>query len=58
MRVAYENACDCHYFGTGSAEWDSCGLSERMRRIVWDRAFWDVAEPDNKYHDFEDPVYA
>lgn len=58
LKFAYENACDCHYFGMGSRDWNSCGISDDMRKIVWNRAFWDVAEPDNKYHDFDAPVYA
>ncbi len=58
LKAAYENACDCHYFGMGSRDWNSCGISDDMRKIVWNRAFWDMAEPNNRYKDFDKPVYA
>ena len=51
LKVAYENACDCLYYGMGSKNWDSCGISESMKKIVWNQAFWDLAEPDNYYKD-------
>jgi len=45
-QAAYENACDCRYFGMGSKDWVDCGLSKPEREEVWKLAFWDMAEPD------------
>lgn len=58
LRNAYENAYDCHYYGMGSSDWVDCGIPKEMRAIVWNRAFWDCAEPDNNQDDYDDPIYA
>lgn len=41
---AFENACDCHYFGTGSKDWNDCGINEEDRADVWKAAWLYMAE--------------
>lgn len=36
--AAYENACDCLYYGYGKQYWNNCGLSETDSNIVWSEA--------------------
>ncbi len=43
---AYENACDCHYFGLSSADWVDCGVAKSLRAKIWFRAWEDVANCD------------
>lgn len=40
---AYENACDCHYYGMGKINWNDCGVDEEERKIIWKQAFDDLA---------------
>ena len=47
LQTAYENACDCLYFGMGSGAWHDCGISKEQRKEVWKVAFWDMAEGEN-----------
>lgn len=46
MQNAYENACDCHYYGMGPKDWHDCGIPKERRAEVWKVAFWDMAEND------------
>ena len=32
---AYENACDCHYYGFGPGDWNDCGIPAECREEVW-----------------------
>lgn len=41
---AYENACDCLYYGYGRKFWSSCGLSNEDANAVWEQAFYDMVE--------------
>lgn len=41
---AYENACDCHYFGMGSNEWEDCGIPKSQRAKIWKKAWEDMAD--------------
>ena len=54
---AYENACDCLYYGMGSGNWNDCGIPKEKRKEVWKVAFWDMAEGDN-YTDVNRPSIA
>lgn len=47
LQGAYENACDCHYYGMGSRAWNDCGIDKDRRAEVWKLAFWDMAEGEN-----------
>lgn len=40
---AYENACDCHYFGMGSKDWEDCGIEKERRAKIWRQSWEDVA---------------
>lgn len=40
---AYENACDCHYFGMGSKDWEDCGIKKERRAEIWRQSWEDVA---------------
>lgn len=37
-RNAYENACDCLYYGYGRKHWNACGLSEKEAAQIWQEA--------------------
>lgn len=37
--AAYENACDCLYYGYGKQDWNNCGLSDNEAKIVWNKAY-------------------
>ena len=37
-RAAYENACDCLYYGYGRDKWNSCGLEGEEADMVWNQA--------------------
>ena len=41
---AFENACDCLYFGQGPKDWNDCGIPKEERKEVWKAAFWYMAE--------------
>lgn len=43
-RVAYENACDCLYFGMGSQDWCRNGLEKEDAAEVWATAFYDMSD--------------
>ena len=43
-QAAYENACDCLYYGYGRKYWNSCGLEESEADKVWNQAFKDIVE--------------
>ena len=43
---AYENACDCHYYGVSSREWNDCGITQAKRATIWHKAWEDVANND------------
>lgn len=45
-RCAFENACDCLYFGYGKKYWNSCGLDEERAKEIWKMAFYKMAEED------------
>ena len=40
---AYENACDCLYYGYGRKFWNSCGLQEKEAVRIWQEARKDMA---------------
>lgn len=41
-QAAYENACDCLYYGYGRNYWNSCGLDEPTSQEVWKQAHEDM----------------
>ena len=43
---AYENACDCHYYGMGSSNWVDCGIDKSKRAKIWKQAWEDMANDD------------
>lgn len=43
MQDAYENACDCLYYGMSIQKWDNCGLGKSLALQVWEQAFDDMA---------------
>ena len=44
---AYQNACDCIYYGYGKSYWDDCGLdNESIANQVWKAAKNDLASND------------
>lgn len=43
-QFAYENACDCLYYGYGKRYWNNCGLSEHDAEKVWEKAYSDMCE--------------
>ena len=43
-QAAYENACDCLYYGYGRKYWNFCELEESEANEVWNQAFNDIAE--------------
>ena len=43
-QAAYENACDCLYYGYDRKYWNSCELEESEANKVWNQAFNDMAE--------------
>ena len=45
-QAAYENACDCLYYGYGRKHWNSVGLSERDANRIWREAFNDMANDE------------
>lgn len=56
-QAAYENACDCMYYGMSSKEWNSCLLDLEEKKEVWKLAFWDVAEPDIEHGRMDGDTY-
>ena len=56
-QAAYENACDCFYFGSGKSEWNPCGLPLPEQKEVWRLAYWDMAEPDIEHGRMENDSY-
>lgn len=54
---AYENACDCHYYGFGPGDWNDCGIPAECREELWRLAFWDMAEGDIEHGTMIDDVY-
>lgn len=38
-QAAFENACDCLYYGYGKKSCNFCGLSEQEADQVWHEAF-------------------
>jgi len=44
MQAAYENACDCLYFGMGSKCWNDCGIPQERRKEVWGVAWYDLGD--------------
>lgn len=49
--AAYENACDCFYYGEGKDKWNSCGLDDETASRVWVSAciMMSKNESDNIY---------
>lgn len=43
-QAAYENACDCLYYGFGKNVWNNCGLDEQLSKEVWKQAFEDMSD--------------
>lgn len=41
---AYENACDCLYFGMSSKDWHDCGIPQEKRKEVWAVAWYDMGD--------------
>lgn len=41
---AYENACDCLYYGMGPNIWDDCGIQQDMRKEIWAVAWYDIGD--------------
>ena len=46
---AYENACDCRYYGMARRDCCFCGLSKEESDEVWRLSFWDMAEPEREH---------
>lgn len=42
MQQAYNNACDCLYYGYGKKWWNSCGIDENAQNEVWSQALIDM----------------
>ena len=40
---AYENACDCLYYGYGQKHWNNCELAEKEAQSIWQEARRDMA---------------
>lgn len=38
-RNAFENACDCLYYGYGSTSWNDCGIDPDRRKPIWMAAY-------------------
>ena len=57
FQYAYENACDCHYFGLSPKEWNHCNISKEKRNEIWKLAFWDMAEGDIEHGKMIDDTY-
>lgn len=45
-QAAFENACDCLYYGFSRKYWNSCGLSEQDADEVWKRAIEHMTRDD------------
>ena len=45
-QAAYENACDCLYYGYGRKHWNSCGLSEDDADRIWKDAIAELTNCD------------
>ena len=43
IQAAYENACDCLYYGYGKSAWNNCGLPKPTANMIWERAKYDLA---------------
>lgn len=56
-QYAYENACDCHYFGIGPSGWNDCNIPKEKRAEIWKLAYWDMAEPDIEHGEMMGEVY-
>ena len=41
-QAAYENACDCIYYGYERGRWNSCGLSTEDADRIWKEAYYDM----------------
>ena len=48
-RAAYENACDCLYYGYGRDKWNSCGLEGVNADAVWNQAKEDMGNGLGRY---------
>lgn len=38
LQAAFENACDCLYYGYGRQYWNDCGLPKKEADKVWKEA--------------------
>ena len=38
MECAFENAIDCLVYGYGQDVWNDCGLCEKIKNQVWNKA--------------------
>lgn len=44
LQNAYENACDCRYFGMGILDWVDCGVSKEQRKEIWAVSWYDMGD--------------
>ena len=44
LQAAYENACDCLYYGMGTGYWNDCGIPAEKRKEVWAVAWYDMGD--------------
>lgn len=44
LQAAYENACDCMYYGMGPKFWNDCGIPQEKRKEVWAVAWFDLGD--------------
>ena len=44
LQAAYENACDCLYYGMGPSGWTDCGIPQEKRKEVWAVAWYDMGD--------------
>lgn len=51
-RAAYENACDCLYYGYGRDKWNSCGIEGAEADMIWNQAKEDLGNGTGRYGRF------
>ncbi len=45
-QCAYENACDCIYYGYSIKYWIDCGIDKGKRDSIWNAALTDMASDE------------
>lgn len=45
-QAAYENACDCLYYGCGKRYWNRCGVTPPEAEEIWRQALADMAKEE------------